>query len=168
MMDRAGGADGIGGTGRTEAGPPGRRRPREIEVAWGLTVLAVVVELLVWVSGSFLIAPTGLNELSEVSGRAGAYRQLALSGAVMAVLLAVWLTLGWCVRAGRGRARTVLAVLTALSLLLSFADSGMNGPWPDGGELFAALPDLVATAAAVFMYLPGARGHFSTRARQPA
>ncbi|MGW7318374.1 hypothetical protein [Streptomyces sp. NPDC054865] len=168
MTDRAGGAGGTGGTGRTDTGPSRRRRPQEIEAAWGLTVLAVVVELLIWVSGSFLVAPTGLNELSEVSGRAGAYRQLAVSGAITAVLLAGWLALGWYVRAGQGWARTVLAVLTVLSLLLLFADSGMNGPWPGGWELFSALPDLMATAAVVFMYLPGARGHFPTRVRRPA
>ncbi|MFF4323440.1 hypothetical protein [Streptomyces sp. NPDC001568] len=167
MTDRVGGADGTGGTGGADAGPAGRR-PREVDAAWRLTLLAVVAALLVWVLGSFLVAPTGLDELSEVSGRAGAYRQLAVSAGITAVLLAGWLTVGRYMRAGRGWARTVLTVLTLLSLLFTFADSGMDGPWPDGWALFSALPDLLATAAVVFMHLPGARGHFPSRTRQPA
>ncbi|MFD3875297.1 hypothetical protein [Streptomyces sp. NPDC058623] len=71
-------------------------------------------------------------------------------------------------RAAHGWARTVLTVLTLLSLLFTFADSGMNGPWPDGWTLFSAPPDLTAAAAVVFMHLPGARGHFTSRTRRPA
>ncbi|MFG2340776.1 hypothetical protein [Streptomyces yangpuensis] len=152
-------------TGTSSAGP---RRPRQIDVAWALTLAAVAAEVLGWVLGVFVVAPTGLDELTEHAGRSGAITQLALSGGVLAVLVAGWLVVAGRMRAGHGWARTVLTVVGAAFLLLRVGDFGMDGVDPMWWGVVNALPDLLAAAAVVPMHLPGARAHFPARARRAA
>ncbi|MFD5621146.1 hypothetical protein [Streptomyces yangpuensis] len=152
-------------TGTSSAGP---RRPRQIDVAWALTLAAVAAEVLVWVLGVFVVAPTGLDELTQHAGRSGAITQLALSGGVLAVLVAGWLAVAARMRAGRGWARAVLTVVGAAFLLFRVGDFGMGGVDPVWWGVVNALPDLLAAAAVVPMYLPEARAHFPARARRAA
>ncbi|MFJ6780508.1 hypothetical protein [Streptomyces yangpuensis] len=152
-------------TGTSSAGP---RRPRQIEAAWALTLAAVAAEVLVWVLGVFVVAPTGLDELTEHAGRGGAITQLALSGGVLAVLVTAWLAVAARMRAGRGWARAVLTVAGAAFLLFRVGDFGMDGVDPVWWGVVNALPDLLAAAAVVPMYLPEARSHFPARVRRAA
>ncbi|MFE3864251.1 hypothetical protein ACFXPT_27930 [Streptomyces goshikiensis] len=69
-------------------------RPKEIEAAWLLTLAAVVGQAVVWVLGAFVVDPTGLDDMTSVSGADAAARQLALSGGVLTVVLAGW-PAGW-------------------------------------------------------------------------
>ncbi|MFC9585078.1 hypothetical protein ACFVJ8_19910 [Streptomyces yangpuensis] len=146
----------------------GARRPRQIEAAWALTLTAVAAEVLVWVLGVFVVAPTGLDELTEHAGRSGAITQLVLSGGVLAVLVAGWLAVAARMRAGRGWARAVLTVVGAAFLLIRVGDFGMDGLDPVWWGVVNALPDLLAAAAVVPMYLPEARAHFPARLRRAA
>ncbi|TDU74595.1 hypothetical protein [Streptomyces sp. KS 21] len=147
--------------GRTTGG-----RPKEIEAAWALMLVAVAAYLAVWVLGSFVVEPTGLDELTAVSGADGAARQLALSGGALTVALAAWLAVGVKMRAGRGWARTVLAIAGAGSLLFVATDLGMDGLWPGAWPVLAAVPDLLTAAAVVPLYLPAAGAHFPGPSRR--
>ncbi|GAA3119543.1 hypothetical protein [Streptomyces goshikiensis] len=137
-------------------------RPKEIETAWLLTLAAVVGQAVVWVLGSFVVDPTGLDDMTSVSGAGAAARQLALSGGVLAVVLAVAVKM----RAGRAWARAVLAVAGALCLVAAATDFSMSGTGPAAWPLLACLPDLLTAAAVVPMFLPAARTHFQTRPRR--
>lgn len=152
-------------TGNSGAGP---RRPRQIEAAWALTLAAVAAEVLVWVLGVFVVAPTGLDEMTEYSGRSGAITQLAWSAGVLTAFLASWLAVAARMRAGHGWARAVLTVVGAVFLLLRFGGLGMDAIDPAWWAVVNALPDLLAAAAVVPMYLPEARAHFPSRARRAA
>ncbi|THA86966.1 hypothetical protein [Streptomyces sp. A0592] len=152
-------------TGSSSAVP---RRPRQIEAAWALTLAAVAAEVLVWVLGVFVVAPTGLDELTEHTGRSGAITQLAWSAGALTVLMAGWLAVAARMRAGRGWARAVLTVVGAVFLLFRVGDLGMDGIEPAWWAVFNALPDLLAAAAVVPMYLPEARAHFPSGARRTA
>ncbi|MER7953794.1 hypothetical protein [Streptomyces sp. NPDC096030] len=136
-------------------------RPRQIEAAWALTLAAVGAEALVWALGVFVVPPTGLDELTEHSGQGAALRQLALSATVLALFLGAWLTVAVQMRAGRGWARAVLTSVGALCLLFRVNDFGMDGVEPGWWAVVNSLPDLLAAAAVVPMYLPEARAHFT-------
>ncbi|MEU6313593.1 hypothetical protein [Streptomyces sp. NPDC047014] len=139
------------------------RQPKEIAAAWALTCAAVAAHAAVWALGAFVVAPTGYDELTATSGTGGAARQLALSGGVLLLFLAGWLAVGLRMRAGHGWARLVLALIGVGSLLFLANDFSMSGTelglWP----LLSAVPDLLAAAVVVPMYLPAARTHFLTR-----
>ncbi|MFJ9547661.1 hypothetical protein [Streptomyces erythrochromogenes] len=152
-------------TGNSGAGPG---RPRQIEAAWALTLAAVAAEALIWVLGVFVVAPTGLDELTEHTGRSGAITQLALSAGVLAVFLACWLAVAARMRAGRGWARVVLTVVGALFLVFRVGGLGTDGIAPAWWAVVNALPDLLAAAAVVPLYLPAARAHFPSRERRAA
>ncbi|MEU9414452.1 hypothetical protein [Streptomyces sp. NPDC051000] len=137
-------------------------RPRQIEAAWRLTSAAVAAELLVWFLGSFVAPPTSLDELTEYAGRDTAILRIAVEAGVLAVLLGAWLFVAARMRAGRGWARTALAVVGAGFLTFRVGGLGtVEGPawW----AALNALPDLLAAAAVVPMFLPEARAHFLTR-----
>ncbi|MCX4547146.1 hypothetical protein [Streptomyces sp. NBC_01565] len=138
-------------------------RPKGIEAAWVLTLAAIVGQVVVWVLGSFVVEPTGLDELAAASGPGAAARRLALSGGVLAVFLAAWLAVALRMRAGRGWARAVLGVAGVASLLFVATDLRMNGTVPGAWELLAGFPDLLAAAAVIPMYLPAARTRFQAR-----
>ncbi|AQT76044.1 MULTISPECIES: hypothetical protein [Streptomyces] len=150
-------------TGDSGTGP---RRPRQVEAAWALTLAAVAAEALVWVLGVFVVAPTGLEELTEHSGRSGAMTQLALSAGMLVVFLGGWLAVAARMRAGRGWARAVLTVAGALFLAFRVGGLGMDGIDPAWWTALTALPELLAAAAVVPLYLPEARAHFPSRARR--
>ncbi|MFE2923834.1 hypothetical protein [Streptomyces goshikiensis] len=152
-------------TGTTGSSSTGAR-PKEIEAAWLLTLAAVVGQAVVWVLGSFVVDPTGLDDMTSVSGADAAARQLALSGGVLAVVLAGWLAVAVRMRAGRGWARAVLGVAGALCLVAAATDFSMSGTGPAAWPLLACLPDLLTAAAVVPMFLPAARAHFQARPRR--
>lgn len=145
-------------TGTTSTGP---MRPGQIEAAWALTLAAVAAEALVWALGVFVVPPTGLDELTGYAGEDAAIGRLAVSAAVSAVLLGAWLAVATRMRAGRGWARAVLTCVGALCLLFRVNDFGMDGVEPGWWAAVICLPDLLAAAAVVPMYLPEARAHFS-------
>ncbi|MFD6180402.1 hypothetical protein [Streptomyces goshikiensis] len=149
-------------TGTTDSGTTGGR-PKEIEAAWVLTLAAVAGQAVVWVLGSFVVDPTGLDDLTSVSGADTAARQLALSGGVLAVVLVGWLAVAVKMRAGRGWARAVLGVAGVLCLAGAATDFSMSGTVPAAWPLLACLPDLLTAAAVVPMFLPAARTHFQPR-----
>ncbi|WP_405699966.1 hypothetical protein [Streptomyces sp. NBC_00069] len=120
----------------------------------------------VWVLGSFVVEPTGPDDLTATDGAGGAARQLAVSGGVLIVVLAGWLAVGVKMRAGRGWARTVLGIAGAASLVFAATDLGTDGLWPDAWSVLATLPDLLTAAVAVPLYLPAARAHFPGPARR--
>ncbi|MFJ7154219.1 hypothetical protein ACIQUQ_04710 [Streptomyces sp. NPDC101118] len=155
----------MSGTG-SGSGRGAGRRPWQVEAAWRLTLAACAAEAVVWVLGAFVVEPTGLDDMTAAVGAGAAARQLALSGAVSAVLLAAWIAVAAYVRAGRGWARIVLTAAAAVALLARATDLGMDGTVPGGWALLAALPDLLGAAAVVPLHLPAAHAHF--RRRPPA
>ncbi|MFD5931973.1 hypothetical protein [Streptomyces sp. NPDC060333] len=137
----------------------GSGRPSRIEVAWRLTLAAVAAEVLVWFLGAFVAPPTSLDELTEYAGRDTAIVRIAVGAGVLAVLLVAWLVVAGRMRAGRGWARAVLTVVGVGFLMFRVGGLGtVEGPvwW----SALNALPDLLAAAAVVPMYLPEARSHF--------
>ncbi|MFH9795537.1 hypothetical protein [Streptomyces virginiae] len=153
---------------RTGTGSAGPGRPKQTEAAWALTLAAVAAEVLVWVLGVFVVAPTGLDELTEFAGRSAAVTQLVRSAGVLAVLLGAWLFVAARMRAGRGWARAVLTVVGAVFLLFRVGGLGMDGIDPAWWAVVNTLPDVLAAAAVVPMYLPGARAHFPSAPRRTA
>lgn len=140
----------------------GSMRPSPIEAAWRLTVAAVAAEVLVWFLGAFVAPPTSLDELTEYVGRDTAIVRIAVGAVVLAVLLVAWLVVAGRMRAGRGWARAVLTVVGVGFLMFRVGGLGtVEGPvwW----SALNALPDLLAAAAVVPMYLPEARSHFLAR-----
>ncbi|MFD9378553.1 hypothetical protein ACFWBH_23905 [Streptomyces sp. NPDC059999] len=137
----------------------GSGRPGQIEAAWGLTLAAVAAEVLVWFLGAFVAPPTSLDELTEYAGRDAAIVRIALGAGALAVLLVAWLVVAGRMRAGRGWARAVLTVVGVGFLVFRAGGLGtVEGPawW----SALNALPDLLAAAAVVPMYLSRARSHF--------
>lgn len=82
------------------------------------------------------------------------------------VFSAGWLAVAVKMRAGRGWARTVLALAGAASVLFLAADLNMSGAGADAWALLAGVPDVLAATAAISMYLPAARAHFRSRPRR--
>ncbi len=149
-------------SGTTGSGTEGVR-PKEIERAWWLTLAAMAANVADWVLGAFVIEPTGLGELTAYAGADAAARRLALSGAVLLVILAGWLAVALKMRAGRGWARTVLGIAGAAGLLFLATDLGMSGTRLGIGPALAALPELLTAAAVVPLFLPEAHAHFRVR-----
>ncbi|MEC4575645.1 hypothetical protein [Streptomyces virginiae] len=152
----------------TGTGSAGPGRPKQIEAAWALTLAAVAAEVLVWVLGAFVVPPTGLDELTGFAGRSAAITRLSWSAGVLAVLLGSWLFVAARMRAGRGWARAVLTVVAAVFLLFRIGGLGTDGIDPAWWAVVNALPDVLAAAAVVPMYLPEARAHFSSAPRRTA
>lgn len=149
----------------------GQKRPREVEAAFVLLLVAIAVDTVMWVLATFVIAPTGLDEMREVMGADGASRQVALSVGFLVVTNALFLFLAFKMREGRRWARIAVAGVGVL-LLLSLLDSiSMNGHW--SGSMAAALydlfggvsPNLPAAGALLLMFLPAANRYFSSTPR---
>ncbi|MCT4352047.1 hypothetical protein M5362_02715 [Streptomyces sp. Je 1-79] len=149
-------------TGFASTGP---KRPGQIEAAWALTLAAVAAEVLVWLLGVFVVPPTGLDELTEFSGRSSAVGQLAVAAAVLALLLGAWLAVAARMRAGRGWARAVLTFAGVLLLLFRVGDFSMDGVEPGWWAAVNCLPDVLAAAVVVAMYFPEAHAYFSRSSR---
>ncbi|MEU9702544.1 hypothetical protein [Streptomyces sp. NPDC047981] len=148
-------------TSRGMAGGKGRR-PGGLRLAWAVTLAAVAAEVAVWVLGAFVVAPTSLDELTAFAGREEAVARLVVSAGVLALLLAAWVAVALWMRAGRGWARMVLTAVGAGLLLFRLSDfsmDGMGGVGPAWWVACNALPDLLAAAAVVPMWLPGSRTH---------
>ncbi|MEU4269583.1 hypothetical protein [Streptomyces sp. NPDC026092] len=135
----------------------GPERPGGFQVAWAVTLAAVAAEVAVWFLGAFVVAPTGLDELTEYAGRGEAVTRLAVSAGVLALLLGTWVAVAVWMRAGRGWARIVLTVIGAGLVLFRVGDFGMDGVEPAWWAACNALPDLLAAAAIVPMWLPANR-----------
>ncbi|MGW6985695.1 hypothetical protein ACWGE1_40595 [Streptomyces sp. NPDC054932] len=151
-----------GTTGRDAAGG----RPKGVGAAWALTLAAIAAYVADWVLWAFVLEPTGLDELTAGSGADAAAGRLALSGGILLVVLTGWLAVAMKMRAGRAWARTVLGLIGVVGvggLLFAANDLSMSGTAPGVGPALAALPDLLAAAAAVPMFLPEARAHFRAR-----
>ncbi|CAL9449061.1 hypothetical protein [Streptomyces atacamensis] len=146
-------------------------RPRQVDAAFALSLAALAVQVAVWVLGSFVVSPTGLEELRGELGRDGAARQLAVSAVVLAVLGALWLLFCFKMRAGDGRARialTAVGVLSGLFFLNSLSTDGFR--WSAGGGigdllLTDLLPDLLVAGTIVLMFLPASNAYFSAARR---
>lgn len=151
-------------TSRGMAGGVGRR-VGGLRLACAVTLAAVVAEVAVWVLGAFVVAPTGLDESTAFAGRGEAVARLAVSAGVLALLLGAWVAVALWMRAGRGWARMVLTVLGAGLLMFRIGDfsmggmDGIGGVGPGWWVACNALPDLLAAAAVVPMWLPGSRPH---------
>lgn len=149
----------------------GKRRPREVEAAFVLLLVAIAVDTVMWVLSTFVIAPTGFDEMRAEMGANGASRQVAISAGFMVVTNALLLLLAFQVRAGRRWARITVAGVGAL-LLLSFLNSAsMNGLRPGSVaealyDLFGGVgPNLPAAVALLLMFLPAANRYFSSPPR---
>ncbi|MEV6318079.1 hypothetical protein [Streptomyces sp. NPDC051776] len=143
------------------AGPA--QRPREVETAFWLSVVAMGVQLVMWVLDVFVIAPTGLEQMREADGQRGAVVQVAISGGVTVVATGLWLCVAVMMRAGRNWARILLAVGGALSVFFLMNSLGMSGfAWE---ELVRVAPDALATAAIVLLFLPPSQAYFSPSPR---
>ncbi|MFG2196619.1 hypothetical protein [Streptomyces sp. NPDC048639] len=144
------------GTGRSE-------RPREVEMAFWLSVAAMAIQAVMWVLDVFVIAPTGLQQMRDADGQDTAMVQAAVSGAVTVVITGLWLFVAVMMRAGRNWARIVLTVGAGLSVLFLMNSLSMSGfAWD---EVVHSLPDAVAVAVVVLMFLPGSQAYFSPAPR---
>ncbi|WP_330174644.1 hypothetical protein OG875_14480 [Streptomyces sp. NBC_01498] len=142
-------------------------RPREVEAAFVVFLVAIVADLVMWVLGTFVIAPTGWDDMRQEMGADGATRQMALSAGFTVVTSGLFLFFVFQMRRGHKWARIVLTITSAL-LLVSVADiMSMNsgGSGSAGGVLRelidAASPLLLVAVAVVLMFLPAANRYFS-------
>ncbi|MFF1419542.1 hypothetical protein [Streptomyces sp. NPDC058280] len=142
-----------------------------MEAAFVLLLVAIAVDTVMWVLGTFVIAPTGLDEMREVMGANGASRQAAMAVGFMVVTNALFLLVAFKMREGRRWARIAVVGVGAL-LLLSLLDStSMNGlrPGSVAGALYnlfgGVSPNLPAAGAVLLMFLPAANRYFSSTPR---
>ncbi|MCP9212253.1 hypothetical protein [Streptomyces cucumeris] len=140
---------------------PGARhdeRPQQVETAYILSLTAIALQLVSWVMGSFVIEPTGFDEMRQEVGQDQVVQQLALSAVALCVICVLWALLAVKMREGQNWARLVLAAATALSALFLVNSLSMSGyPWD---ELVGAAPDLVAYGAIAMMFLPSSNAYF--------
>ncbi|MBN3928800.1 hypothetical protein IQ279_03930 [Streptomyces verrucosisporus] len=147
-------------------------RPRTVEAAFALSLAAIALQAVVWVLGTFVVSPTGLEELRGELGRDGATRQLAVPAGLLAALGALWLLFCFRMRAGDGRARialTVVGLFSGLFFLNALSKDGFRWTADGGiGDLLLTdlLPDLLAAGAIVMMFLPASNAYFSAARRE--
>ncbi|MFD3436558.1 hypothetical protein ACFWU3_03530 [Streptomyces sp. NPDC058685] len=139
--------------------------PKPVRLAYALSLAGTAVELVGWVLGSFVIAPTGWEDLRADRGPSEALVQLAASGGVLIALSAVWLLCAYKMRAGRPWARVVLAVAGALCALWLVNNLTMSGF--DVSLAAERTHEVLAVATALLLYLPAANAHFTSRRAQP-
>ncbi|MEU8828081.1 hypothetical protein [Streptomyces sp. NPDC048636] len=147
---------------------PGARhdgRPPHVETAFFLSLAAIALQLVAWVLGSFVIDPTGYEEMRNEVGQPKAIQQLALSGSALGVISVIWLLLARRMREGHNWARMVLAAATALSALFLLNSLSMSGYPRD--EMIGAVPDVLAIGAIAPMFLPSSNAYFSARTVHP-
>ncbi|PJE97583.1 hypothetical protein CUT44_10540 [Streptomyces carminius] len=151
----------------TSAAATATGRPREVELAFWLSVAVITAETVLWVLEMFLLAPTGFDSMRQESGHGGAVRQALVSGAFMAALGALWLFLALRMRAGRDWARIVLAVLSVLGGCLILVDMAVDGVgWSAVADDTSGLSlRLLGAAVVVLMFLPASRAYFSAAPR---
>ena len=140
--------------------------PKPVRLAYALSMAGIAVELVGWVLGSFVIAPTGWGDLRADRGPSEALGQLAVSGGVLVALNALWLLCAYKMRAGRRWARVVLAAAGALCALWLVNNMTMSGF--DVSLAGERTHEVLAIAAAVLLYLPAANAHFTSHRAQPS
>lgn len=144
-------------------------RPGKVEAAFRLSLAAIAAQAVVWVLGTFAVAPTGFGEMRDEMGRDGAVVQAAVSGGFLVVLSALWLLLALRTRAGAGWARIALTALGVLFLLTGLGTDGFRWSSAAGGTggllPHDLLPDLLAAGAIVLMFLPASNAYFSAAPR---
>lgn len=142
---------------RAEAG---HKPPNAVEIAFRLSFLVVLLDAGGWVLDTFLIPPTGFQELRGRLGWAGAVQQATLSAGALAVVGAGLLLCAFWMRQGRNWARWALVALGALYLMFVLTDMNMNGLglW----VAYRYLPELCTAAIAALLLLPASHSYFSS------
>ncbi|MEU5209281.1 hypothetical protein [Streptomyces sp. NPDC020742] len=141
----------------------GRKPPHEVGIAFRLAFLAVLLDVGGWVLDTFVIPPTGFQELRSTMGWAGAIQQTVLSAGFVAVLGAGLLWCAFWMCQGRSWARLLLIAVAALHLLFVLTDMNMSGL--DWTVVHRYVPDLCIAAIGALLVLPPSHAYFST-ARQ--
>ncbi|MFF3753285.1 hypothetical protein ACFYYH_22920 [Streptomyces sp. NPDC002018] len=145
-----------------------RTRPREVETAFLLLLAAIVVDAAVWVLDTFVLSPSGLDEMRNEMGESGAIRQVAMSAGFLVFTSALFLFFVFKMREGRKWARSALAASGAL--VMFFLVNSMNtGEFHKETmmdviyDLFISVSPVVLVAGAVvLMFLPTANMYFSS------
>ncbi|MFE2599785.1 hypothetical protein ACFXCZ_25365 [Streptomyces sp. NPDC059396] len=144
-----------------------RTRPREVETAFLLLLVAIVVDTVVWVLDTFVISPSGLDEMRDEMGESEAIQQVAMSAGFLVFTSALFLFFVFKMRQGRKWARNALAAAGALVMFFlvnSMTTSEFHKETMADViyDLFISVSPVVLIAGAVvLMFLPTANTYFS-------
>ncbi|MFC8078576.1 hypothetical protein ACFUN8_23905 [Streptomyces sp. NPDC057307] len=146
-------------------------RPREVETAFLLLLAAIAVDALVWVLDTFVLSPSGLDEMRDEMGESEAVRQVAMSAGFLVVTSGLFLFFVFQMRRGRTWARNILAV--AAALVTFFVINSMSTNEFDKESLTDVIydvfvsvsPVLLVAGAVLLTFLPTANRYFSATNR---
>lgn len=148
-----------------------RARPREVETAFLLLLAAISVDALVWVLDTFVISPSGLDEMRDEMGESQAIQQAAMSGGFLVLTSSLFLFLIFQMRQGRKWARNAVAAVAALVMFFLFNSMSMSEFDKETTtdviyDLFISVsPVFLVAGAVLLMFLPTANRYFSPRER---
>lgn len=148
-----------------------RPRPREVQTAFLLLLAAIAVDALVWTLDTFVLSPTGLDEMRSEMGESAAVRQVAMSAGFLVLTSGLFLFFVFQMRQGRNWARNTVAAVAAL-IAFFLINSVSTNEFDKGStadviyDVFVGVsPALLVAGAVLLMFLPTANRYFSTTKR---
>ncbi|QXE33866.1 hypothetical protein KQY30_05720 [Streptomyces sp. GMY02] len=142
-------------------------RPREVDAAFLLLLVVIALNPVSWVLDTFVISPSGFDEMRGEMGEDGAIRQTALSAGFMVVSTALLLLFALSMRRGRTWARNAITAVGAVLLfvLVNSVSSDEYQPEATAGGVYDLVigvsPVVLIAGAVVLVFLPTARTYFS-------
>ncbi|MCI3220772.1 hypothetical protein [Streptomyces sp. NP-1717] len=143
-------------------------RPREVETAFLLLLAAIAVDALVWTLDTFVVSPSGFDDMRDEMGGSNAIQQAAMSAGFLIATSGLLVYFVFQMRQGRNWARYTLAAVAALVALFMINSMSMNG-FTTGSTAdviydiaIGTLPPLLVAGAVLLMFLPTANRYFST------
>ncbi|MEU0953072.1 hypothetical protein ABZ353_12100 [Streptomyces niveus] len=143
-------------------------RPRVVETAFLLLLAAIAVDAVVWTLDTFVVSPSGFDEMRDEMGESGAIRQVAMSAGFLILTSGLFLFFVFQMRQGRNWARNTLAAVAALVAFFVINSMSTN-EFDKGGtagviyDVFISVsPVFLVAGAVLLMFLPTANAYFST------
>ncbi|QHY98688.1 hypothetical protein SSPS47_26625 [Streptomyces sp. S4.7] len=138
-----------------------------VETAFLLLLAAIAVDAVVWTLDTFVIAPSGLDEMRTETSGSGAIQQVAVSAGFLILTSGLFLFFVFQMRQGRNWARNTLAAVAALVAFFLMNSVSMNEF--DGASTADVIYDVFVSVSPVFlvagavllMFLPTANTYFS-------
>ncbi|MET4921031.1 hypothetical protein P3L51_01390 [Streptomyces sp. PSRA5] len=142
-----------------------------VETAFLLLVVAISVDALVWVLDTFVISPSGLDDMRHEMGETGAVRQAAMSAGFLVLTSGLFLFFVFQMRKGRNWARNTVAAVAALGafVLINSVSTGEFSKKTAADVFYDVFigvsPVLLIAGAVLLMFLPAANVFFSSTKR---
>lgn len=144
-----------------------RTRPKQVETAFLLLLAAIAVDAVVWTLDTFVISPSGLDEMRTEMGESQAIQQAAMSAGFLILTSGLFLFFAFQMRQGRNWARNTLAAVAAVVAFFMINSMSMNEFDKASTadviyDVFISVsPVLLVAGAVLLMFLPTANTYFS-------